>query len=988
VNVVEGAPVRLDTRRQAVSPIRSGAAMLATLAPGAGLGELLERETELALLRDHVRLLVEGCGGTVLIRAPAGVGKTALVDFAAVEGQTAGARVLRSSATELERELAFGVVRHLFERSLRELDPDERALVFDGAATLAGSVLTAAQSPPARAADVHAAMHGLYWLAAQLAAQRPLMLVVDDAHWADTASLRWLAYLARRLEGVALLIVVAFRPVDPSSDAELFDAMSANPDAALLEPRLLSEAGVRAWLERSSIEASAGVVAESCREVTGGNPFLLRELVASLERSKPSHDVSVQDVVAAAPDSVGRSVRARLGALGPDATTVAEAVAVLGGDARIDLVVALAGVAWDRAGEVLDALDQADVLIPGEALGFRHPLLRTAVYDQMPALRRSILHAGAADLMMRQERVEEAASHLLRAPPRGSESAVQALRTAASRAVARGAPEAAVPFLRRALDEPPPERAPVLLELALAEGMVLDPAATGHARAALEAARSIAERVRAAVALAQVLAPSGQFDEALELLASVDAAAQEADDADRLALEAQTFLISAWKVGAARIDVWPELLESPRLSGRTADERALLSVGVMRSLDLGQDCGRAVELARRALAHEDLSLPGNEVVPITCARALSLADQFGEAREALDLLNAGARRRGSLVGVCWSCIMRAELEFRVGRLVEAEVDAREGMQLALDHGLITAGGSAGFLADALLERISAAAALKALAELGLLDEPTGLRLGATSMDGLGGAILMHARGRAHARNDDLARAEQDLRTAGELQLTWGEANPAPLPWRSSLALVLAGLGRESEARALVEEEVTLARAFGAPRALGIALRARALLGSREQAVRELTNAEGVLAGSGAHLEHARVVVDLGVALRRVGRRNDARDTLRTGLDAASRCGAHPLAARARTELLALGSRPRRERLNGVEALTASERRVAELAASGRTNRQVAQELFVTLKTVEMHLSHVYAKLGISARKELPSALTGQFDLLSEAPSTG
>ena len=168
----------------------------------------------------------------------------------------------------------------------------------------------------------------------------------------------------------------------------------------------------------------------------------------------------------------------------------------------------------------------------------------------------------------------------------------------------------------------------------------------------------------------------------------------------------------------------------------------------------------------------------------------------------------------------------------------------------------------------------------------------------------------------------------------------------------------------------------------------MALRGRAVLGEREQAVLELSGAETVLRGSGAKLEHARVVVDLGMALRRVGRRNDARDTLRAGLDAASRCGAQPLAARARSELLSLGARPRRARLNGIEALTASERRVAELAASGRTNRQVAQELFVTSKTVEMHLSRVYAKLGISARKELAAALVGGDGLTSVAPGAG
>lgn len=176
VDMVEGASVPRGTRPPAAAPVRSRDGVVATLPAGAGLGELLERETELALLRSRVRRLAEGCGGTVVIRAVAGVGKTALVDFTAREGSHAGVRVLRSSATEFERQLGFGIVRQLFERTVRELDAEERAAVFEGAAALAGSVLPAARTAPARSADIHAAMHGLYWLAAQLAARRPLML--------------------------------------------------------------------------------------------------------------------------------------------------------------------------------------------------------------------------------------------------------------------------------------------------------------------------------------------------------------------------------------------------------------------------------------------------------------------------------------------------------------------------------------------------------------------------------------------------------------------------------------------------------------------------------------------------------------------------------------------------------------------------------------------------------------------------------------------
>jgi DNA-binding NarL/FixJ family response regulator len=198
-----------------------------------------------------------------------------------------------------------------------------------------------------------------------------------------------------------------------------------------------------------------------------------------------------------------------------------------------------------------------------------------------------------------------------------------------------------------------------------------------------------------------------------------------------------------------------------------------------------------------------------------------------------------------------------------------------------------------------------------------------------------------------------------------------------MPWRSVAALAHLELGDREEARRLAGEELDLARGWGAPRALGAALRAAGLAEGGADGLALLEQAVAVLADSPAKLEHAKARTELGAALRRASRRTKAREHLRRAVELATICGAAPLAARAETELLATGARPRRIALSGLESLTPSERRVAEMASEGPTNRQIAQALFVSTKTVEVHLSSVYRKLEISSRSQLPAALAGR-----------
>jgi DNA-binding CsgD family transcriptional regulator len=199
-------------------------------------------------------------------------------------------------------------------------------------------------------------------------------------------------------------------------------------------------------------------------------------------------------------------------------------------------------------------------------------------------------------------------------------------------------------------------------------------------------------------------------------------------------------------------------------------------------------------------------------------------------------------------------------------------------------------------------------------------------------------------------------------------------NPALLPWRSHAAAALHTLGREREARERATEELELALRWGAPLPIGRALRTLGLVEAGAGAERRLREAADVLAPSPARLEYAKVLVDLGAALRRRNERRAAQALLKQGVELAHDCYASALATRANDELAATGARPRKLLLTGLSSLTASERRVAQLAAEELSNKEIAQALFVTVKTIEVHLSNVYRKLEISSRRQLAAAL--------------
>jgi len=624
-------------------------------------------------------------------------------------------------------------------------------------------------------------------------------------------------------------------------------------------------------------------------------------------------------------------------------------------------------VASDASG----ALARVDVLRPQPPLGFSHPIIRAAVYEALTPLERETGHARAAALLgdagAEPERI---AAHLLRSPAAADQAVVAILREAARRAAFRGASESAVAYLRRAVTEPPSavERADLLRELGAAEALVSGNAAVEHLRQAHALTVDPVRRAETALVLGRELflllrseESNAVFTEALDELAGANAELELLLEAGHITNAMH--VLHLYRAALVRLE---------RIRGRPGDEtvgeKILLSLLAYHDARAGAPAAVAVPLARRSLAEGALvraEMSSAAFVP-PCM-VLAMAD-LDDALAIYDDALAEAHRHGSIITFATTKTFRAQAYVLRGDLAEAETEGREAFAAAEAWGAATTRASvylAAILAEALLEQGKLDEAGAALERSPLGESlPKDARL----------LFLPNVRARLRMLNGDLAGGLQDMLDAGGHSDALGGRNPAFMAWRSHAALALLQLGDQDEARRLAAEELELACTWGAPRALGAALRAAGLAEGGARGLGLLEEAVEVLTNSPAKLEHAKARTELGAALRRANRRSEARVQLRRAVELATICGARPLAARANTELRATGARPRRIALTGVESLTPSERRIARMAAEGPTNREIAQALFVTPKTVEIHLSSVYRKLGISSRSQLPAAL--------------
>ena len=932
--------------------------------------ELLERDSELATVTGLIGA-TPGGGRLLAIEGPPGIGKTALIGEAKALAQEAGMQVLGARGSELERSFSYGVVRQLFEPFLASLRAGERAELLAGAAALAAPLFDPTEVAAEPAADSSlATLHGLYWLAANLAARRPLLLALDDLHWCDLPSLRWLAYLLPRMEGLGLLLVVGLRPREPGADPALVGEIVSDPLATIVRPAPLSPEATARLLRQSLSPAADDPFCAACEEATGGNPLLLRELVHAIaEEGLVPIEPNVPRLRELAARAGSRAVSLRLSRLPPEATTLAQAVAILGDDADPRQAAALADLDERAATAAAGALARVDVVRPRPPLGFVHPLIGAAVYEALTPLERESGHARAARLLAEAgTEPERIAAHLLRVSPAADAQVVATLRAAARRAGSRGASESAVAYLRRALAEPPPaaERAELLLELGSAEALVSGDAALEHLREAHALIDDPIRRAETALLLGRQLfllrgeQADGVFTNALDELAGADAELEHLLEAGLIT--SALFVPSHHRKALERL-----ARVRSRPAHATLGEKTLLALLAYHDARAGAPAAEAVPLARQALAEGTLvrgEIAGAAFVPACTVLAMAdLDDVLAIYEDAL----AEAHRRGSTFAFAAVKVFRAQTLLWRGDLADAEAEAREALSAGEAWGTSARflGHSAAFLADALMEQGKLDDAAAALARAGFGESlPDSARL----------LYFRDSSARLRLLRGDLAGGLEEMLDTGRRFETVGSRNPAFIAWRSHAALALLRLGKQDEARRLVAEELELARTWGGPRALGAALRAAGLIEGGQRGLALLEEAVEVLRGSPAKLEHAKARTELGAALRRANRRSEAREQLRHALELATICGAAPLAARAERELLATGARPRRIALSGLESLTPSERRVAEMAAEGPTNREIAQALFVTQRTVEVHLTSIYRKLAISSRSQLPAAL--------------
>ena len=424
-------------------------------------------------------------GGSCSSKGEAGIGKTALLELAMRLSAERGLTLFSARGGTLEEGFGYGIVRQLFESALLAVPAARRRGLLEGPAARAGPVFGLA-GPAGPASDplqaAHATRHALFRLLANLAGDGPVLVCVDDAHWADGASLRWVDHLARRLAGVPVCVLLARRLGEPSSHDVLLDDLRAAPGAGVAAPAPLSD-GVTVALTGAVLGEAAGArVGRACHDATGGNPLLLGELLRALAEHPEA--VAVERVRALGPERVAEAVVRRLRRLGPGALRLADAVAVLDVDAELRHAAALAGLTPPEAETAADRLTLARVLAPGRPLRFLHPIMRAAVYAELPIGRRGAAHRRAAEVLDREPAgADRAAVHLLSTEPAGNAWVVERLQAAAERALARGASDAAVGLLERALREPSDDPT-VLRALGRAERLAGDPErAIAHLRA-------------------------------------------------------------------------------------------------------------------------------------------------------------------------------------------------------------------------------------------------------------------------------------------------------------------------------------------------------------------------------------------------------------------------------------------------------------------------------------------------------------------------
>jgi DNA-binding SARP family transcriptional activator/DNA-binding CsgD family transcriptional regulator len=916
---------------------------------------IVDRDRELASISDAVRSAIDGDGRVVSIEGPAGIGKTRLLRE--VRARAGSATVLAARGSQLEREYGFGVIRQLFEPIVAVADSEA---LFAGAAASARSVFQTHQDSAASGADTtFGVLHGLYWLTAGLAARSPLIITVDDVQWCDVGSLRFLGFLAHRLEGLPAVLVVTLRTGEQHDNEDLLTEIVSEEGVLVVTPRPLSSSGVDELVRARLGDDPDEAFVAACRRTTGGNPLLLRQLLRALESDGIRPTASNVDTVRAIGSrAVSSLVLRRFARMPAESRAAARAVSILGDGASVPRVAALTGLDQHAVAEAIGALARAEVMRHEYPLEFVHPLVRDAVYGDIPVGTREIQHELAArQLTDSGAPAEQIAAQLLKSPPRGDQQTVEILRTAAARSVTQGAPDGAATYLRRALLEPPaPTVLPQLyLELGRVETMTDVPAALEHLTAANQLLTDARERAHAAVMLGRVEIFAGSRGHARRTTESIIDQLPTGYDDERQWLQAMSRISMHMHALGAPTE------NTPEISGAGPGARSLAATLAWETTLAGIDRRQAVDLARFALAGEvldDVDLPFMGVI----ARNILQIAEAAPDHQWNDAL-AKAYHKGSLFAVLGAQVWGGYAHWQRGELDEAVQWLRNCTEQNDLWGAQQIGQTYtdAFMVEVLLERGDLAAAQALLAT-----EPPYWQLVSE-----GHALLETARARTLFHAGQFHRALSVLDHVDELSN--GVRNPAWRSPRTDRAVVYAAIGRTSAAIELLTADLAQARRWGTSRGIGRTLR---LLGQTRAAagIDELREAIGVLETGAAKLELAKANAALGAALSTDGSAPPAEAL--AALHSAFRLAAESGAATLRQQV---------ERLlteHGVEvppppqqsSLTTTERRIVEMSLDGAFDQEIAQALFITTPTVRQTLDAVRGRLGVSSAQQLRAAV--------------
>jgi DNA-binding CsgD family transcriptional regulator len=622
----------------------------------------------------------------------------------------------------------------------------------------------------------------------------------------------------------------------------------------------------------------------------------------------------------------------------------------------------------DHTRALCDRLREAEILASDLPIDFVHPLVRQAIYQDLSDGERSTLHRRAAEILASTGAASrEVAAHLLATAPNGDQWVVERLRDAAEAAIAEGAHDAARSYMERALKEPSEDEARdrYLLGRAMYEPDL--PGSLAVFEAAAEGAGDPHLRVAALRQVCLTYVGLGNFAEAARACEKALGALPEGERDLELVLEAQFFMFAGVSHG------WTdELSERIRrvasgASGDTPGERIALQAAALDLFVQGEPADQVIALGSRFPPPPWVVAGIRSPAPMAVAKTLAVSGAWDVARGGIRDYVEACREVGWLHGASVGHGALAEVDRLSGRFADGQVEALTALEISSVRSTFSPAQW-----QARMNLLAIHIARGELDEAERLAESLPMTFGPKEV-----AINpwpLEMRGYLRLAQDDLEGGVEDLLQIGEAMEESGWRNPAFSPWWQEAAWALVALGRTSEAKELVRVGEERAHRFGAPYVIGTTLRTRAMLESRKRQIGTLRKSVSVLEGSGPPHELARSLLELGAALRRDGQRGDAREPLGAALELAHRCGAGGLEKRAREELAAAGSRPRTPYQTGATALTASELRTAKLAAEGLSNPEIAQRLFVTRRTVETHLTHVYEKLQIQGRDQLKPAL--------------